>query len=71
MQKNFNENFLRPFRFFKKSIFYYGYKKYLKKDYDMIIVTEYSTITAVMMILFMRRKNIRFSLNADGGFIKK
>lgn len=46
--------------------------KYLKrKQYDIIVIGGYSTPTAMLAILYMNIRKIRFVLNADGGFVKK
>ena len=46
--------------------------KYInKKDYDLIIIGGYSTITSMICIEYMRLKKIPFVINADGGMISQ
>ena len=47
-----------------------GVIKFLKKDYDVIILGGYSSPTYMIAIEYMRMCRIPFLLNADGGFIK-
>ena len=44
--------------------------KYLKKDFDHIIVGGYSTPTGMLAILWLKFHNKKFLLNADGGQLK-
>src|SRR5574344_872948 len=46
--------------------------KLIKKiKFDFIIVGEYSSITSIITMKYMKRHNIKFILNSDGGFPKK
>lgn len=66
-----------------KEIFLYGKKigtdnsisfeilKYINKSYDVIVVGMYSTITAMISILYMRVRGIPFWISTDGGFVKE
>ena len=44
--------------------------RYLKKDYDAIILGGYSSPTYMLAMEYMKHRKIRFLMNADGGFIK-
>lgn len=43
--------------------------KYLKKDYDLIILGGYSSPTSMIASIYMRLHRKKYVLNADGGFI--
>lgn len=45
--------------------------KYLNNDYDYIVIGMYSTLTAIISIIYMSLRKIPFIINSDGGFIKK
>lgn len=45
-------------------------KKWIRKDYDIILIGMYSTLTAQLAILYMRRHKISFIIETDGGYIK-
>lgn len=42
--------------------------KWLKKDYDQIIVTNFSDLTGMMAILWLKLHRKRYALESDGGF---
>ena len=45
--------------------------KYLKKDqYDHIVVTNFSTLTGILAINYMKFKQIQYLIESDGGFPK-
>ncbi|ALV21536.1 glycosyltransferase family 4 protein [Carnobacterium antarcticum] len=67
---NFKEYFLKSFHLFGSKVISFGFTKYLKKDYDVIIVGEYNTLTGRLITLFLSIKKIPFALNIDGGYIK-
>lgn len=46
-------------------------KKELTDGYDLIIVGGYSTVNGLLSIQMLKRKKIKFIINADGGFIAK
>lgn len=46
--------------------------RYLKdKSYDIIVIGGYSTPTGMLAIEYLKRRNIEFILNCDGGIIKQ
>lgn len=66
--KNFNAVFLNN----NKIKFNTSVIKLIKKiKFDFIIVGEYSSITSIITMKYMKRHNIKFILNSDGGFPKK
>lgn len=67
----FNYYFLKSIPIKNESSFSYEIIKYLKADYDLIILGGYSTLTAMLAAIYMRINKIHYILNADGGFIKK
>ncbi|MEB2629676.1 glycosyltransferase family 4 protein [Peribacillus frigoritolerans] len=48
-----------------------GIIKYLNKSYDHIVIGMYSTVTAMIAIIYMKIKKIPFILSTDGGFVKE
>lgn len=44
--------------------------RWLKKDYDAIIVGGYSSPTAILAMLWMRLRGIPFTMEVDGGLIR-
>jgi glycosyltransferase involved in cell wall biosynthesis len=44
--------------------------RYITKKYDHIIVTNQSTLTGVLAILYMKLRGIRYILESEGGFAK-
>lgn len=44
-------------------------KKYLKKDYDKIIIGMYSTYTAMYAIRYLIKKKKPYYISTDGGFV--
>jgi glycosyltransferase involved in cell wall biosynthesis len=44
--------------------------RYLKQDYDAIILGGYSSPTYMLAMEYMKHRKICFLMNADGGFIK-
>lgn len=49
----------------------YGYsKKILKENYDIVVVGSYYSLSAMLFITFLRKHNISYILNSDGGFVK-
>lgn len=65
----FEAIFLKSINIGNDSSISYDIIKFLKKDYDIIVLGGYSTFTAMIASIYMRIKNISYILNADGGFI--
>lgn len=42
--------------------------KYLNKEYDHIVVTNYSDLTGILAILWMKLQNIPYEIEGDGAF---
>ncbi len=68
--KNFKGIFLRGFEIRDKMISFEIFK-YIKQDYDFIIIGVYSTITEIFAQIYMKKRNIPYIISSDGGFIKK
>lgn len=50
----------------------FGAIKHIRKNqYDIIVIGVYHTVTAMITMEYLQRKNIKFILSSDGGFIKK
>lgn len=45
--------------------------KYIDSSYDLILVGGYSTYTSMLAITYMRHKDLKFIINADGGFVNE
>ncbi|SHI88208.1 Glycosyltransferase involved in cell wall bisynthesis [Butyrivibrio fibrisolvens DSM 3071] len=45
--------------------------KYLKDSYDVVVVGNYSSPTGMLAIIYLRLKNKKYILHADGGIIKQ
>lgn len=43
--------------------------KYLNKDYDTVVIGMYSTYTAMLAMLWMKMRGIKYVISTDGGFI--
>lgn len=68
----FQEIYLKSLKIGDESSLALDAIKYIKKkDYDLIVVGGYSTITSMVCIEYMRLKNIPFILNADGGMVSQ
>ena len=68
--KNFKGIFLRGLEIGDKMISFEIFK-YIKQDYDFIIIGVYSTITEILAQIYMIKRNIPYIISSDGGFIKK
>lgn len=44
--------------------------KYLRKDYDTIVLTSYSYLTEMMALIYLKLRGIPYYLSSDGGIIK-
>ena len=68
----FQEVYLKSIKIGDESSLALDAIKYIKKkEYDLIVIGGYSTITSMICIEYMRLKNIPFILNADGGKISQ
>ena len=68
---NFHGIFLRGIRIGDAEAFCPGIVNYLeKKDYDIIVVSFYSSPTGMLAIQYLNIKKIPFILSSDGGRIK-
>lgn len=67
---NFNAVFLTKTKV-KNKFICLDVKKYVcDKKYDIVVITNYSTLTEMYAIYCMKRKNIRFAIEIDGGMAK-
>lgn len=69
--KNFKAVFLNGIRTKSDQFLSFGIIKIIKQNFDKIIVGGYSTPTSMLAIEYMKLKNIKFFIEADGGFISK
>ena len=68
---NFKAVFLRTFKILNKKLFCYNIRQYLKdKEFDIIIICNYSTLTGINTISYLKRNNVKFAIEADGGMHK-
>jgi glycosyltransferase involved in cell wall biosynthesis len=67
---NFNGIFLKGKNIGADASFCPEVIRYLKKDYDAIILGGYSSPTYMLAMEYMKLRKISFLMNADGGFIK-
>ncbi|MBE7064296.1 MAG: glycosyltransferase family 4 protein [Ruminococcaceae bacterium] len=68
---NFNAIFLRGIKVSSDKAFCPSIHKIIKKgNYDSIIVSGYSSPTAMLAIKYLRKHNISYILSSDGGLIK-
>ena len=49
----------------------FGVLRWLKRDYDAIIVAGYSSPTVILAMLWMRLRRIPFYMEIDGGLIRQ
>ncbi len=64
--ENFNARFLKQDKFLNKTVCY-EIKNYLKGDFDVIIMGEYSSLTEMYAINYMKRHKISYGFAIDGG----
>lgn len=67
---NFKQIYLKGKRITNDSFLCPGIIKYLKQDWDKIIIGVYSTPTSILAIEYLRIKKIPFYIEADGGLIR-
>lgn len=71
---NFECTFLKRGSFSNENSFSFELRKYIKhhhQEYDLIIMNGYSTVSEILAIRYMRKKNIPFVLYINGGVIRK
>ncbi len=69
--KTFKGIFLKGISISTDSAFCFGLNKIIKNGhFDKIICTNFSSLTGMRSILYMRRKKISYFLESDGGFEK-
>lgn len=68
--KNFKPIFLKKGRIDEKKINFKIFKV-VDKDYDAIIVSGYASISAKLLILYLKLLRKKYYLEVDGGLIKK
>lgn len=66
---DFNGIFLKSKNIGNEASVSFEVVKYLKKNYDIIILGGYSSPTAMIASIYMKIHKIPYILNADGGFI--
>src|SRR5690606_35969971 len=64
---NFQYYFLKGIKL-GKTLLNYEIIKFLKGQYDLIIITNQSSLTGILSILYLNIKNKSYILEADGGF---
>lgn len=68
---NFNAIFLKKTKVFKKFNICFDINNYLEKDkFDVVVHCNYATLTGMYAIYNMKRKKIKFAIEADGGLSK-
>ena len=68
---NFREFFLTGKQIGADNSFCPEVIRYLKKDYDTIVIGMYSTYTAMLAMLWMKLKGIPYVISTDGGFVRQ
>ncbi|WP_455684657.1 glycosyltransferase family 4 protein [Thomasclavelia sp.] len=66
---NFNGIYLKSRNIGDEASLSFEVIKYLKRDYDIVILGGYSSPTAMIASIYMKLHKISYVLNADGGFI--
>lgn len=71
--KNFNGIFLSKLLKFSENYYinFDLFKKIKVKDYDDIIIGQYSTLNSMILIWYLNKIKKKFILSTDGGFIKE
>lgn len=69
--KTYTEIYLRAWHKGVDTAFCPEVVKYLKRDYDRIIIGGYSTPTGRFAISYLKRHRIPYWLNCDGGFVRE
>lgn len=69
-QENYKAIYLKGINLFAEMAFCPSVLRYIEKKYDLIILSDYSTPTEMLAIIYMHIKKIPFVLSADGGMAK-
>lgn len=67
--KTYKEIYLNGWKINEDNAFCPAVVKHLSNDYDTIVVGMYSTYTAMLAMLWMKIKGIKYVISTDGGFI--
>lgn len=70
-EKTYKEIFLKGKEIGADNSISFEVIKYINKTYDVIVVGMYSTITAMIAVLYMKLRGISFWISTDGGFVKE
>lgn len=68
--KNFDSIFLKKGEIEEKQINWKVFKYIKKNQQDVIVVTNYAYLTEMMVIIWLKIRNIPYYLEVDGGIIK-
>lgn len=66
--KGFNSFFLTGIQYKPDMAFSLQIFRYIKKDYDIIVVTDYASLTGILAIAYMKQRKIPFILEGDGAY---
>ncbi len=66
----YKEIYLRGLEIGNENSLCFDVIKYLKMDYDIIVIGVYSSLTALLAINYLKLKDRKFIISTDGGFIK-
>jgi len=69
--EKFKAVFLKPIRIFKNNHICVDIWKYLKENkFDIIVACNYSSLTGMLAIYYMKKNRIKFAIEADGAIHK-
>ncbi|MFJ7847257.1 glycosyltransferase family 4 protein [Peribacillus sp. NPDC097206] len=68
--ENFEAVFLKPTKLPMNKTICFSVKEYLNNNYDIIIVANYSKLTGIYAINYLKKHKIKFAIEADGAFPK-
>lgn len=69
--QGYNAFFLKGIQYKTDMAFSLQIFHFLKKQYDVIVITDYSSLTGMMAIAYLRQKNIPFVIEGDGAYAGK
>ncbi len=69
--ENYRQITLKGIRTGSDNFFCPGITKVIKEGFDHIILGVYSTPTSMYAMEYMKKRNIKYWIEADGGFIKE